>query len=109
MNVADLTVDISQEIEIKAAPGTVYRNMIAQLSSDHGRRWKIDGADDGRMAGRSLVSRPGQRPGSPLGFCAGHQAADAAGNLRADDDVVSGRRSLAGSLRHKLAAARLSL
>ena len=33
MNVDDLTVDISQEIEIKAAPGTVYRNMIAGLST----------------------------------------------------------------------------
>ena len=32
MNVDELTFDVSQEVEIKAAPGTVYKNMITQLS-----------------------------------------------------------------------------
>jgi hypothetical protein len=32
MNVDDLTLDVSQEIEIKAAPGDVYRCMISQLA-----------------------------------------------------------------------------
>ena len=31
-SIEDLTIDISQEIEIKAAPGDTFRSMIAQLS-----------------------------------------------------------------------------
>ena len=37
MNVDELTFDVSQEVEIKAAPGTVYKNMITELSQIIGR------------------------------------------------------------------------
>src|ERR1700682_97078 len=38
-----------------------------------------------------MVSRPGRRERAPVGGPAGNQAADAAGILRAADDVVRGR------------------
>ena len=41
MNVDELTLDISQEIEIKAAPGSVFRNMIAGLSAIMGGDGKL--------------------------------------------------------------------
>src|SRR5260370_11433802 len=45
------------------------------------------------VARRTLVPRPRQQFRPPLGPCAGHQAADAPGDLRAVDDVVPGAQS----------------
>jgi hypothetical protein len=64
MNLADLTIDISQEIEIKAAPGTVYRNMIAQLS-------RIMGGDGKEMV-LTMEEWPGGRWFRDLGNGQGH-------------------------------------
>ena len=38
MNLDELTFDVSQEIEIKAAPGTVYQQHDRATVADHGRR-----------------------------------------------------------------------
>ena len=64
MNVNDLTVDISQEIEIKAAPGTVYRNMIAGLSTIMG--------GDGKLMEFTMEEWPGGRWFRDLGNGQGH-------------------------------------
>jgi hypothetical protein len=64
MDLADLTIDISQEIEIKAAPGTVYRNMIAQLS-------RIMGGDGKEMV-LTMEEWPGGRWFRDLGNGQGH-------------------------------------
>src|SRR5262249_40373197 len=45
------------------------------------------------VARRALVPRPRQQFRPPLGPCAGHQATDAPGDLRAVDDVVPGGES----------------
>ena len=64
MNVDELTFDVSQEIEIKAAPGTVYKNMIAQLS-------QIMGGDEKPM-NFVLEEWPGGRWFRDLGNGQGH-------------------------------------
>src|SRR5262249_24326425 len=64
MNVADLTVVISKEIEIKAAAGTVFRNMIGQLS-------RIMGGD-GNLMELTLEEWPGGRWFRDLGNGQGH-------------------------------------
>ena len=98
MNLDELTFDVSQEIEIKAAPGTVYKNMIAQLS-------QIMGGDEKPM-NFVLEEWPGGRWFRDLGNGQGHfwglrpgdQAAHAARNHGADDDVVPGLRARAVSI-----------
>ena len=64
MNLDDLTLSISQEIEIKAAPGSVYRNMIAQLSHIMG--------GDGKAMDFTLEEWPGGRWFRDLGNGQGH-------------------------------------
>lgn len=64
MNVDDLTVDISQEIEIKAAPGSVFRNMIAGLSTIMG--------GDGKLMELTMEEWPGGRWFRDLGNGQGH-------------------------------------
>ena len=58
MNVDDLTVDISPEIEIKAAPGSAFRNMIAGLSTIMG--------GDGKLQALTQEQRPGRAGFRPL-------------------------------------------
>jgi hypothetical protein len=64
MNLDELTFDVSQEIEIKAAPGTVYKNMITQLS-------QIMGGDEKPM-NFVLEEWPGGRWFRDLGNGQGH-------------------------------------
>lgn len=64
MNISDLTVDITQEIEINAAPGTVFRSMIGQLSSIMG--------GDGKQMELTLEEWPGGRWFRDLGNGQGH-------------------------------------
>ena len=60
----DLTLDVTQEIEIKAAPGTVFRNMIAGLSHIMG--------GDGKAMDFTLEEWPGGRWFRDLGNSQGH-------------------------------------
>ena len=60
----NLTLDVSQEIEIKAAPGTVYRNVIEQLSHIMG--------GDGKAMDFTLEEWPGGRWFRDLGNNQGH-------------------------------------
>lgn len=64
MNMDELTLDISQEIEIKAAPGTVFKNMTTQLS-------QIMGGDEKPM-NFVLEEWPGGRWFRDLGNGQGH-------------------------------------
>ena len=64
MNLDELTFDVSQEVEIKAAPGTVYKNMITQLS-------QIMGGDEKQM-NFVLEEWPGGRWFRDLGNGQGH-------------------------------------
>jgi hypothetical protein len=64
MNLEELTLDISQELEIKAAPGAVYRGMITQLG-------QIMGAD-GKPMSLVLEEWPGGRWFRDLGNGQGH-------------------------------------
>jgi hypothetical protein len=64
MNLNDLTLDVSQEIEIKSAPGTVFRHLIGQLSA-------ILGGDDKPMH-LTLEEWPGGRWFRDLGNGQGH-------------------------------------
>ena len=64
MNLDELTFDVSQEVEIKAAPGTVYKNMITQLS-------QIMGGDEKPM-NFVLEEWPGGRWFRDLGNGQGH-------------------------------------
>jgi hypothetical protein len=64
MNLDDLTLSITQEIEIKAAPGSVYRNMIAGLSHIMG--------GDGKAMDFMLEEWPGGRWFRDLGNGQGH-------------------------------------
>jgi hypothetical protein len=64
MTLDDLTLDISQELEIKAAPGGVYRSMIAQLG-------RIMGGD-GKPMSLVLEEWPGGRWFRDLGNAQGH-------------------------------------
>jgi hypothetical protein len=64
MNLNDLTLDITQEIEIKAAPGTAFRSMIAQLCEIP--------AGDGNAMSLVLEEWPGGRWFRDLGNSQGH-------------------------------------
>jgi hypothetical protein len=64
MNLDELTFDVSQEIEIKAAPGTVFKNMTTQLS-------QIMGGDEKPM-NFVLEEWPGGRWFRDLGNGQGH-------------------------------------
>ena len=64
MNLDELTLDITQEIEIKAAPGTVFKNMTTQLS-------QIMGGDEKPM-NFVLEEWPGGRWFRDLGNGQGH-------------------------------------
>ena len=64
MNLDDLTFDVSQEIEIKAAPGTVFKHMTSQLS-------QIAGGDEKPMD-FVLEEWPGGRWFRDLGNGQGH-------------------------------------
>jgi len=64
MNLDDLTLDITQEIEIKAAPGTAFRSMIAQLCQIP--------TGDGSAMGLVLEEWPGGRWFRDLGNSQGH-------------------------------------
>lgn len=64
MNLDELTFDVSQEVEIKAAPGTVFRNMTSQLS-------EIMGGDEKPM-NFVLEEWPGGRWFRDLGNGQGH-------------------------------------
>ena len=64
MNLDDLTLDISQELEIKAAPGNVFRSMTTQLAQIMG--------GDGKAMHFTLEERPGGRWFRDLGNGQGH-------------------------------------
>jgi hypothetical protein len=64
MNLDELTLDLSQELEIKAAPGAVYRSMITQLG-------RIMGGD-GKPMSLILEEWPGGRWFRDLGNGQGH-------------------------------------
>jgi len=64
MKLDELTLDVSQEIEIKAAPGTVFRSMIAGLSHIMG--------GDGIAMDLTLEEWPGGRWFRDLGNGQGH-------------------------------------
>jgi hypothetical protein len=64
MNLNDLTLDVTQEIEVKAAPGSVFRSLIGQLSA-------IVGGDDKPMQ-LTLEEWPGGRWFRDLGNGQGH-------------------------------------
>jgi uncharacterized protein YndB with AHSA1/START domain len=64
MNLDELTFDVSQEVEIKAAPGTVFKNMTKQLS-------EIVGGDEKPMH-LMLEEWPGGRWFRDLGNGQGH-------------------------------------
>src|ERR1700746_1724045 len=62
--IEDLTLDVTQEIEIKAAPGTVFRNLVAGLSHIMG--------GDGNAMDFTLEEWPGGRWFRDLGNSQGH-------------------------------------
>jgi uncharacterized protein YndB with AHSA1/START domain len=64
MDLNDLTLDITQEIEIKAAPGTVFRSLTAGLSHIMG--------GDGKAMDFTLEEWPGGRWFRDLGNSQGH-------------------------------------
>jgi hypothetical protein len=64
MTIEDLTLDVTQEIEIKAAPGTVFKNLIAGLSHIMG--------GDGNAMDFTLEEWPGGRWFRDLGNSQGH-------------------------------------
>src|SRR5262245_56763037 len=64
MNLDELTFDVSQELEIKAAPGDVYRNMLSQLGEIMG--------GDGKAMHFVLEEWPGGRWFRDLGSGQGH-------------------------------------
>jgi uncharacterized protein YndB with AHSA1/START domain len=64
MNLDELTFDVSQEVEIKAAPGTVFKNMTTQLA-------QIVGGDEKPM-NFVLEEWPGGRWFRDLGNGQGH-------------------------------------
>ena len=89
--IEDLTLLVEQEIHVHASLEDTFAALLEQLG--HGERSErrprdADGA--GSMAGRAVVSRSRRRQRSLLGARASHQTADAAGILRAADDVAPG-------------------
>jgi uncharacterized protein YndB with AHSA1/START domain len=64
MDLNDLTLDITQEIEIKAAPGTVFRSLTVGLSHIMG--------GDGKAMDFTLEEWPGGRWFRDLGNSQGH-------------------------------------
>jgi len=64
MDLNDLTLDLTQEIEIKAAPGTVFRSLTAGLSHIMG--------GDGKAMDFTLEEWPGGRWFRDLGNSQGH-------------------------------------
>jgi hypothetical protein len=68
MNLNDLTLDVTQEIEIKSAPGSVFRSLVGQLSAKPmqltleewpGGRWFRDlGNGQGHLWGFVQVIKP---------------------------------------------------
>ena len=84
------TVEINKTIDIAAPIEIAFEAMLEELGPE---AQMMDGTpmpfQTGSLARRPLVSRSGQQYGPSVGARAGDQAADAARNLRADDDVVS--------------------
>jgi hypothetical protein len=66
MNLAELTLDVAQEIEIKAAPGDVFRSMLRGISEEMAPQ------PDGKSLQMVLEEWPGGRWFRDLGNGQGH-------------------------------------
>ncbi|SIN74859.1 hypothetical protein SAMN05444166_0617 [Singulisphaera sp. GP187] len=65
MNLDDLTLDVSQEIQIKAAPGDVFRSLLKRLAEENATH-------DGKSLAMVLEAWPGGRWFRDLGDQQGH-------------------------------------
>jgi hypothetical protein len=63
----DLTLDITQHIDVKTEIGDVFRSMLYRLAKAHQRARRTDADDAGAVACQPLVSRPSQRHRPPVG------------------------------------------
>ena len=84
------TLHILKEIEIAAPLEITFEAVLEETRP--GQRdagWQAVSDGDRAVAGRALVPRPRRQRRPPLGARPGHQAADAAGAVRADVHVVS--------------------
>ena len=87
------TINILKEIEIAAPIEIAFEALLEETRPGRGNAGRQAVSDGDRaVAGRALVPRPGQQRRPLLGARAGHQAADAAGTVRADVHVVPGRQ-----------------
>ena len=87
-----LSINITQEIHVRASLEATFAALLEEMGPGNQGHARRADADDARgVARRPLVPRPRRRQRPPLGTRAGDQAADAARDRRAADDVV--RRS----------------
>ena len=89
MTLDDLTLDITQSIDIKADIGDVFRSVLYRLGegSTNAQGESMQMTLEA-VAGRPLVPRPRQRHRPPLGARPGNQAPGAAGVERPHVHVV---------------------